>query len=162
MSQVSDFKEQLLLSAGVPNERIAEFSCGECLIMCCVSVLLLLKPQHYSRYSLKFYASGHVIPPENILPIILCIGPSGKELEFTFQTRDTPQMVQHTQTTVNPKLWAIEKISLSGKQTIIINIYMQHLSQKENALRFISYLSLNMLSPHSNDIWARLPWFHMF
>lgn len=30
MSQVSDFKEQLLLAAGVPNERIAEFSCGEC------------------------------------------------------------------------------------------------------------------------------------
>ncbi|KAG7332962.1 hypothetical protein KOW79_003097 [Hemibagrus wyckioides] len=66
MQPVSDFKEQLLLSAGVPNERIAEFSCG------------------------------HVIPPENILPIILCSGPSGKELEFTFQTRDTPQMMEET------------------------------------------------------------------
>ncbi|XP_027015139.1 ATP-dependent DNA helicase DDX11 isoform X2 [Tachysurus fulvidraco] len=66
MQPVSDFKEQLLLSAGVPNERIAQFSCG------------------------------HVIPPENILPIILCTGPSGKELEFTFQTRDTPQMMEET------------------------------------------------------------------
>ncbi|MCI4379479.1 hypothetical protein PGIGA_G00228850 [Pangasianodon gigas] len=66
MQPVSDFKEQLLLSAGVPNERIAEFSCG------------------------------HVIPPENILPIILCTGPSGQELEFTFQTRDTPQMMEET------------------------------------------------------------------
>ncbi|XP_060779251.1 ATP-dependent DNA helicase DDX11 isoform X3 [Neoarius graeffei] len=66
MQPVSDFKEQLLLSAGVPNERIAEFSCG------------------------------HVIPPENILPIILCAGPSGQELEFTFQTRDMPQMMEET------------------------------------------------------------------
>ncbi|XP_053356497.1 ATP-dependent DNA helicase DDX11 isoform X1 [Clarias gariepinus] len=66
MQPVSDFKEQLLLSAGVSSERIAEFSCG------------------------------HVIPPENILPIILCTGPSGQELEFTFQTRDTPQMMEET------------------------------------------------------------------
>uniref|UniRef100_A0A8C9TRD5 ATP-dependent DNA helicase DDX11 n=1 Tax=Scleropages formosus TaxID=113540 RepID=A0A8C9TRD5_SCLFO len=37
--------------------------------------------------------SGHVIPPENILPIVLCNGPSGQELEFTFQNRETPQMM---------------------------------------------------------------------
>ncbi|XP_062861295.1 ATP-dependent DNA helicase DDX11 [Trichomycterus rosablanca] len=66
MQPVSVFKEQLLLSAGVSKERIAEFSCG------------------------------HVIPPENILPILLCAGPSGQELEFTFQTRDTPQMMEET------------------------------------------------------------------
>uniref|UniRef100_A0A8B9GZW5 ATP-dependent DNA helicase DDX11 n=1 Tax=Astyanax mexicanus TaxID=7994 RepID=A0A8B9GZW5_ASTMX len=63
---VADFKEQLLLSAGLSEERIAEFSCG------------------------------HVIPPENILPIVLCAGPSGQGLEFTFQTRDTPQMMEET------------------------------------------------------------------
>ncbi|KAL7870974.1 hypothetical protein SRHO_G00084710 [Serrasalmus rhombeus] len=66
MQPVADFKEQLLLSAGVSEERISEFSCG------------------------------HVIPPENILPIVLCAGPSGQELEFTFQTRDTPQMMEET------------------------------------------------------------------
>ncbi|XP_066541762.1 ATP-dependent DNA helicase DDX11 isoform X2 [Hoplias malabaricus] len=66
MQPVADFKEQLLLSAGVSEERIAEFSCG------------------------------HVIPPENILPMVLCTGPSGQELEFTYQTRDTPQMMQET------------------------------------------------------------------
>ncbi|KAF5893568.1 ATP-dependent DNA helicase DDX11, partial [Clarias magur] len=66
MQPVSDFKEQLLLSAGICSERITEFSCG------------------------------HVIPPENILPIILCTGPSGQQLEFTFQTRDTPQMMEET------------------------------------------------------------------
>ncbi|KAL1265124.1 hypothetical protein QQF64_003151 [Cirrhinus molitorella] len=63
---VADFKEQLLFSAGVTEERILEFSCG------------------------------HVIPPENILPIVLCAGPSGQQLEFTFQTRDTPQMMEET------------------------------------------------------------------
>lgn len=39
---------------------------------------------------------GHVIPPENILPIILCSGPSGQELDFTFQNRDSPRMVTDT------------------------------------------------------------------
>nr|XP_055029828.1 ATP-dependent DNA helicase DDX11 isoform X2 [Misgurnus anguillicaudatus] len=66
MQPVADFKEQLLFSAGVTEDRILEFSCG------------------------------HVIPPENILPIVLCTGPSGQQLEFTFQTRDTPQMMEET------------------------------------------------------------------
>lgn len=38
-------------------------------------------------------SSGHVIPPENILPIILCSGPSNQQLEFIYQKRDQPQMV---------------------------------------------------------------------
>ncbi|XP_028941491.1 ATP-dependent DNA helicase DDX11-like, partial [Antrostomus carolinensis] len=38
----------------------------------------------------------HVIPPENILPIILCSGPSSQQLEFTYQTRDLPQMMDET------------------------------------------------------------------
>ncbi|XP_071385623.1 ATP-dependent DNA helicase DDX11 isoform X1 [Centroberyx affinis] len=66
MQPVSDFKQELLFSAGVGEERIAEFSCG------------------------------HVIPPENILPIILCSGPSCQELDFTFQNRDTPRMMDET------------------------------------------------------------------
>uniref|UniRef100_A0A674BR25 ATP-dependent DNA helicase DDX11 n=1 Tax=Salmo trutta TaxID=8032 RepID=A0A674BR25_SALTR len=66
MQPVSDFKQELLFSAGVEAERIIEFSCG------------------------------HVIPPENILPIVLCSGPSGQELEFTFQNRDTPRMMEET------------------------------------------------------------------
>uniref|UniRef100_A0A3Q3ARE9 DEAD/H (Asp-Glu-Ala-Asp/His) box helicase 11 n=1 Tax=Kryptolebias marmoratus TaxID=37003 RepID=A0A3Q3ARE9_KRYMA len=66
MQPVSDFKQELLLSAGVEEERIAEFSCG------------------------------HVIPPENILPLVLCSGPSGQELDFTFQNRDSPHMMDET------------------------------------------------------------------
>uniref|UniRef100_A0A7M4FKQ7 DEAD/H-box helicase 11 n=1 Tax=Crocodylus porosus TaxID=8502 RepID=A0A7M4FKQ7_CROPO len=38
-------------------------------------------------------STGHVIPPENILPIILCSGPSNQQLEFTYQKRDQPQMM---------------------------------------------------------------------
>ncbi|KAM9854598.1 ATP-dependent DNA helicase DDX11 [Aulostomus maculatus] len=63
MQPVSDFKRELLFSAGVGEERITEFSCG------------------------------HVIPPENLLPIVLCSGPSGQELDFTFQNRDSPRMM---------------------------------------------------------------------
>ncbi|XP_037306995.2 ATP-dependent DNA helicase DDX11 [Pungitius pungitius] len=66
MQPVSDFKQELLLSAGVGEERITEFSCG------------------------------HVIPPENILPLVLCSGPSGQELDFTFQNRDSPRMMDET------------------------------------------------------------------
>lgn len=66
MQPVSDFKQELLFSAGVEEERILEFSCG------------------------------HVIPPENILPIVLCSGPSGQELEFTFQKRNSPSMMDET------------------------------------------------------------------
>uniref|UniRef100_A0A6Q2XZW6 Helicase ATP-binding domain-containing protein n=1 Tax=Esox lucius TaxID=8010 RepID=A0A6Q2XZW6_ESOLU len=66
MQPVSDFKQELLFSAGVEAERITEFSCG------------------------------HVIPPENILPLVLCSGPSGQELEFTFQNRDTPHLMDET------------------------------------------------------------------
>ncbi|CAL9695345.1 unnamed protein product [Knipowitschia caucasica] len=66
MQPVSDFKQELLFSAGVEEGRIAEFSCG------------------------------HVIPPENILPIVLCSGPSGQELDFTFQKRDSPSMMDET------------------------------------------------------------------
>uniref|UniRef100_A0AAQ5ZQL6 ATP-dependent DNA helicase DDX11 n=1 Tax=Amphiprion ocellaris TaxID=80972 RepID=A0AAQ5ZQL6_AMPOC len=63
MQPVSDFKQELLFAAGVGEERITEFSCG------------------------------HVIPPGNILPLVLCSGPSGQELDFTFQNRDSPRMV---------------------------------------------------------------------
>ncbi|XP_075998011.1 ATP-dependent DNA helicase DDX11 [Genypterus blacodes] len=66
MQPVSDFKQELLFAAGVTAERITEFSCG------------------------------HVIPPENILPIVLNAGPSGQELDFTFQNRDTPRMMDET------------------------------------------------------------------
>ncbi|XP_021244988.1 ATP-dependent DNA helicase DDX11 isoform X1 [Numida meleagris] len=66
MQPVADFREQLLSCAGVDPARIVEFSCG------------------------------HVIPPENILPIVLCSGPSNQQLEFTYQTRDLPQMMDET------------------------------------------------------------------
>ncbi|NWT39317.1 DDX11 helicase, partial [Chroicocephalus maculipennis] len=66
MQPVADFREQLLSCAGVDPARVVEFSCG------------------------------HVIPPENILPIILCSGPSNQQLEFTYQTRDLPQMMDET------------------------------------------------------------------
>ncbi|KAM4678236.1 LOW QUALITY PROTEIN: ATP-dependent DNA helicase DDX11 [Discoglossus pictus] len=66
MQPVSDFKQQLLLSAGLSSERIVEFSCG------------------------------HVIPPENILPIVLCSGPMNQQLEFTYQKRNLPEMMDET------------------------------------------------------------------
>ena len=36
---------------------------------------------------------GHVIPPDHILPLIICSGPSNQMLDFTYQKRGLPQMV---------------------------------------------------------------------
>uniref|UniRef100_A0A452QFW9 DEAD/H-box helicase 11 n=1 Tax=Ursus americanus TaxID=9643 RepID=A0A452QFW9_URSAM len=66
MQPVSDFREQLLACAGVEAERVVEFSCG------------------------------HVIPPDNILPLVVCSGPSSQQLEFTYQKRELPQMMDET------------------------------------------------------------------
>ncbi|XP_032205038.1 putative ATP-dependent RNA helicase DDX11-like protein 8 isoform X3 [Mustela erminea] len=66
MQPVSDFREQLLACAGVEAERVVEFSCG------------------------------HVIPPDNILPLVICSGPSSQQLEFTYQKRELPQMMEET------------------------------------------------------------------
>lgn len=38
-------------------------------------------------------SAGHVIPPDNILPLVICSGPSSQQLEFTYQKRELPQMV---------------------------------------------------------------------
>ncbi|KAM6167608.1 ATP-dependent DNA helicase DDX11 [Erethizon dorsatum] len=66
MQPVSDFREQLLACAGVEAERVVEFSCG------------------------------HVIPPDNILPLVLCSGPTDQQLEFTYQKRGLPVMMDET------------------------------------------------------------------
>ena len=61
--QVSEFKDQLFGSLGVPTERIREFSCG------------------------------HVIPESNLLAVSLGKGPSGVQFDFTFRARDSSEQV---------------------------------------------------------------------
>ncbi|XP_075920134.1 ATP-dependent DNA helicase DDX11-like [Petromyzon marinus] len=70
MQPVSELKQQLLLPCGVRPERIVEFSCG------------------------------HVIPPENILPIILSSGPTGQTFNFTFRNRNSPTLVEEAGVTL--------------------------------------------------------------
>lgn len=41
-------------------------------------------------------SAGHVIPPDNILPLVICSGPSSQQLEFTYQKRELPQMMEET------------------------------------------------------------------
>ncbi|KAI0237636.1 ATP-dependent DNA helicase DDX11 [Lamellibrachia satsuma] len=64
MQPLTEFKEQLFYAAGVQPQQILEFACG------------------------------HVIPSEQLLPVAMARGPSGHELDFTYQSRDTPQMMQ--------------------------------------------------------------------
>lgn len=37
--------------------------------------------------------AGHVIPADHLLPLVLCKGPAGEDLEFSFQTRDRDKVV---------------------------------------------------------------------
>ncbi|XP_052794616.1 ATP-dependent DNA helicase DDX11-like [Mya arenaria] len=57
MQPVSEFRDQLFGAAGVPPARVLEYSCG------------------------------HVIPGEQLLPIAMVTGPTGVQLDFTFQNR---------------------------------------------------------------------------
>lgn len=43
--------------------------------------------------SLNGSCPGHVIPPDHILPLVICSGPSNQTLDFTYQKRGLPQMV---------------------------------------------------------------------
>jgi len=49
MEPISEFKDQLFNFDGKNSDRIVHFSCG------------------------------HVVPPDNILPLIVCSGPTGKQ-----------------------------------------------------------------------------------
>ncbi|CAG0878860.1 unnamed protein product [Darwinula stevensoni] len=63
MQPTMEFRNQLFLSAGVSPEQIEDFSCG------------------------------HVIPSEQLLPIVMSQGPTGKEFLFNFSNRDDSKML---------------------------------------------------------------------
>ncbi|KAK9511713.1 hypothetical protein O3M35_000321 [Rhynocoris fuscipes] len=63
MEPISEFKERLFEVCGVSSDRINTFSCG------------------------------HIVPKENILPIVVCKGPSGKIFDFSFNSRSSPEMI---------------------------------------------------------------------
>lgn len=66
MQPFSEFRNQLFISSGGDPQRIMEFSCD------------------------------HVIPQENILTGCLSQGPSGKILNFSYESRNSPELVcQH-------------------------------------------------------------------
>ncbi|KAK3108683.1 hypothetical protein FSP39_013288 [Pinctada imbricata] len=63
MQPISEFKDQLFHSAGVEPERIMEYSCG------------------------------HVIPTDHLLAVSMATGPTGLDLDFTYQSRDNPKLL---------------------------------------------------------------------
>ncbi|KAG0717310.1 ATP-dependent DNA helicase DDX11 [Chionoecetes opilio] len=63
MQPISEFQDQLFISAGVKKERVQHFSCG------------------------------HVVPAEQLLPVALPRGPTGLTFDFTHQHRTDPKML---------------------------------------------------------------------
>ena len=63
MKPISEFHDQLFLSAGAKPDRLLEFSCG------------------------------HVVPGEQLLPVVIPSGPSNFPLEFTYQKRNDPKLL---------------------------------------------------------------------
>ncbi|MPC34406.1 putative ATP-dependent DNA helicase DDX11 [Portunus trituberculatus] len=63
MQPISEFKNQLFLSAGGEESRVQYFSCG------------------------------HVVPAKQLLPVTLPQGPTGQILDFTYHNRTDPKVV---------------------------------------------------------------------
>lgn len=63
MQPISEFRDQLFLSAGGEASRVQHFSCG------------------------------HVVSANQILPVALPQGPTGITLDFTYQHRADPKVV---------------------------------------------------------------------
>ena len=60
MQPIQEFRDQLFVAAGADPTRVMHFSCD------------------------------HVVPASNILPRVICTGPSGAKLDFSYQYRDKP------------------------------------------------------------------------
>ena len=69
MQPVSEFRDQLYVGSGGDPQRILNFSCD------------------------------HVVPQENILPLVLHRGPTGTLLDFSFSNR-TPKTMEEMGRTV--------------------------------------------------------------
>ena len=66
MRPMSEFRDQLFLSAGADPSRVHEFSCG------------------------------HVVPGDQIMPLALAAGPTNTKLDFTYQHRGSPKVVNYS------------------------------------------------------------------
>uniref|UniRef100_A0A915JJ41 ATP-dependent helicase C-terminal domain-containing protein n=1 Tax=Romanomermis culicivorax TaxID=13658 RepID=A0A915JJ41_ROMCU len=53
----------------------------------------LFTPLEIDENKIKLFSFDHVIPSANVLPIALSCGPSNRRLEFTFETRRNPQII---------------------------------------------------------------------
>jgi len=60
MRPLEEFEQQLFLAAGASPARVSSFSCQ------------------------------HVVPPANLLPRVLCTGPAGTRLDFSYNSRELP------------------------------------------------------------------------
>ncbi len=61
MQPPSEFVDQLFVPCGAKRERVELFSCG------------------------------HVVPGESVLPLVVPCGPSGRQLDFSYERRDLPE-----------------------------------------------------------------------
>lgn len=59
--------------------------------------VLIFSSLYFFYIQLIYYyvLTGHVIPDNHLLPIALATGPSGREMDFTYQYRDRPQTVSY-------------------------------------------------------------------
>ena len=47
---------------------------------------------HLYVCQITLFSCGHIVPKENILPIVLEKGPTGRVFNFSFQNRDSPEV----------------------------------------------------------------------
>ncbi|CAA6671599.1 unnamed protein product [Spirodela intermedia] len=44
--------------------------------------------------NMHFFSCNHIVPPESILPVAICRGPSGKTFDFSYSSRSSPDMME--------------------------------------------------------------------
>ena len=94
--------------------------------------LVLRKLYHVLNFNyLSDLSSGHVIPPDQLLPIALTKGPSGVDLDFTYQSRDTPKMASCTfilSTVCKKSNYTVN--SFHHNSHSILNLYLKIINHK--------------------------------
>lgn len=128
MQPIDEFKQQLFIAAGADARRISEFSCE------------------------------HVVPGDHLLPVVMCTGPTGVQLDFSFQHRDNPKLLGKI--LLNVKLFSLVKYPINfimshcwrHTKIIVLNsrMNMKQSNSVENSLYKLVFNLLVKLSVFNN------------
>ena len=88
----------------------------------------------------RTFSCGHVIPPTSVLPIALGKGPTGVELDFTFQSRASPTMLDELARVVYNICTVTPQVKMFGPKCLFDN-FSKGLLTFASEYHFILFIS---------------------